>query len=191
MNQPRETDGKYGTKPQSLPARGLGVFPTGTDIEFELDGQTRTGIVAANMGDNVRVISDGQELSVPLKDLSALSVEPQMGEHFSYELNGKYGAGQFVRADGDEAIMLTPPPSVREIRVPLDSLQDVDHAPSEAQSRAALHIKEWAADEEPATQVKDIITDLRHYCDARGIDFHDAIDSSYRVYLDEKGDPYM
>jgi hypothetical protein len=36
------------------------------------------------------------------------------------------------------------------------------------------------------SNVVDILTDLRHYCEQFGIDFHAACDSSYQHYLEEK-----
>ena len=37
-----------------------------------------------------------------------------------------------------------------------------------------------------ADAVKDILTDLRHYCTATGIDFYKAVDNSYGNYLHEQ-----
>ena len=34
--------------------------------------------------------------------------------------------------------------------------------------------------------VRDLMTDLRHFCEAKGLDFHERADASYQVYLEEK-----
>lgn len=39
---------------------------------------------------------------------------------------------------------------------------------------------------EEASAVRDLLTDIRHYCVAREIDFYGALDGSYEVYLEEK-----
>ena len=36
--------------------------------------------------------------------------------------------------------------------------------------------------------ITDLLTDLRHYADARKIDFYKALDMSYQHYLAEKGE---
>jgi hypothetical protein len=36
--------------------------------------------------------------------------------------------------------------------------------------------------------LRDLLTDCRHYADQYGIDFFDALDGSYQVYLEEKDD---
>lgn len=35
--------------------------------------------------------------------------------------------------------------------------------------------------------VRDLLTDIRHYCDAKGLDFHERLKVSREVYLEEKG----
>ena len=35
---------------------------------------------------------------------------------------------------------------------------------------------------------KDLLTDLRHYCDAKDLDFYALIDSSYSHYLAERAE---
>ena len=37
-----------------------------------------------------------------------------------------------------------------------------------------------------ADAVRDLLTDLRHFCDARRIDFYQKLDGSYDVYLEER-----
>lgn len=37
-----------------------------------------------------------------------------------------------------------------------------------------------------ATDVSDLLADIRHLCDAEGIDFHAESDRSYRHYIEEK-----
>ena len=36
--------------------------------------------------------------------------------------------------------------------------------------------------------IRDLLTDIRHYCDAKGLDFYAALDGSYDVYCDERYD---
>jgi hypothetical protein len=36
--------------------------------------------------------------------------------------------------------------------------------------------------------IRDLLTDIRHYCDAKRLDFHTALDGSYDVYCDERYD---
>ena len=35
-------------------------------------------------------------------------------------------------------------------------------------------------------QLRDLLTDLRHYADVGGLDFQEALDGSNQVYLEEK-----
>ena len=35
--------------------------------------------------------------------------------------------------------------------------------------------------------IRDLLTDIRHLCDSKGIDFHERLDASYEVYLEERG----
>jgi hypothetical protein len=43
--------------------------------------------------------------------------------------------------------------------------------------------------EDADTAVADLFTDLRLYADKHGVDFHEALERSYRYYLEEKQDP--
>lgn len=44
------------------------------------------------------------------------------------------------------------------------------------------------SDSEPLdTQIRDLMTDLRLLCRERGLDFHDAVTTSYSHYLTEIG----
>lgn len=48
-------------------------------------------------------------------------------------------------------------------------------------------VKQYEADgasEEAA--VRDLLTDIRHYCQAKRLDFYQALDGSYDVYCDER-----
>ena len=36
------------------------------------------------------------------------------------------------------------------------------------------------------TAITDLLTDLRHYADSHGVDFHKVLDMSYQHYLAEK-----
>ena len=47
----------------------------------------------------------------------------------------------------------------------------------------------WDDDQRCGKQpaVRDLLTDLRHYCDVEQLDFYAACDGSYKVYLEERG----
>lgn len=34
--------------------------------------------------------------------------------------------------------------------------------------------------------VRDVLTDLRHFCELEGLDLYRALDASYQVYLEER-----
>ena len=34
--------------------------------------------------------------------------------------------------------------------------------------------------------IRDLLTDIRHYCEAKRLDFYAAVDGSYDVYCDER-----
>lgn len=38
------------------------------------------------------------------------------------------------------------------------------------------------------TAIRDLLTHIRHYCDAKGLDFYAASDGSYDVYCDQRYD---
>jgi hypothetical protein len=38
------------------------------------------------------------------------------------------------------------------------------------------------------TAIRDLLTDIRHYCDAKRLDFDAALEGSYDVYCDERYD---
>ena len=40
-------------------------------------------------------------------------------------------------------------------------------------------------DDERRYLLRDVLTDCRHYADRHGINFSDALDGSYQVYLEE------
>lgn len=42
---------------------------------------------------------------------------------------------------------------------------------------------------EEAEMVTDFLADLRHMCEAHGIDFYACLDSSYNHYLEERKNP--
>lgn len=46
--------------------------------------------------------------------------------------------------------------------------------------------KHYQESEDNACMVRDILTDIRHFCEQENIDFYDATESSYQVYLEEK-----
>lgn len=39
--------------------------------------------------------------------------------------------------------------------------------------------------DDPQAQLRDVLTDLRHFADDQELDFERALDSSYDVYLEE------
>ena len=51
-------------------------------------------------------------------------------------------------------------------------------------------IEKYATDCETTTEsaVRDLLTDLRHYCDQHEIDFDDRLEGSLEVYLEEQDD---
>jgi len=55
--------------------------------------------------------------------------------------------------------------------------------------RAHYEAREGAfdPDEDVETLMIDLITDLRHFADDAGIDFHKVLDMTYQHYLSEKG----
>lgn len=62
-----------------------------------------------------------------------------------------------------------------------------------AEFTAALHgplAKQYGIDPEDKEErrylLRDVLTDCRHYADQHRIDFFDALDGSYQVYLEEK-----
>ena len=46
----------------------------------------------------------------------------------------------------------------------------------------------WDKDQRCGMQsaVRDLLTDVRHICDERKVDFYRAMDGSYQVYLEER-----
>lgn len=48
-------------------------------------------------------------------------------------------------------------------------------------------MKEYEADGVgKQSAIRDLLTDIRHYCEAKGLDFCAALDGSYDVYCDER-----
>jgi len=41
-------------------------------------------------------------------------------------------------------------------------------------------------DDSPQQQLRDLLTDIRHYAEANKLDLYAAIDGSYDVYLEER-----
>jgi hypothetical protein len=64
-----------------------------------------------------------------------------------------------------------------------------NQAQDKAYNRVAdMILKEDHYDEtkdNPQAQLRDVLTDIRHYADVHGLDFHQALDGSYQVYLEE------
>lgn len=61
----------------------------------------------------------------------------------------------------------------------------VDHAAR----RGAGVVKEYAErcdNSDVGTVVADLLSDLRHFCDAARLDFHEVCDKSYRTYLGDR-----
>lgn len=55
--------------------------------------------------------------------------------------------------------------------------------------QAAEAVPAWCeSSADPGELVRDILTDLRHYCDMNKVDFHAAVDTSYLHYLAERKD---
>jgi hypothetical protein len=46
------------------------------------------------------------------------------------------------------------------------------------------HFRE--TDDSPLQQLRDILTDIRHYAEDNQLDFYVAVDGSYIVYLEER-----
>ncbi|HEX9086146.1 MAG TPA: hypothetical protein VF867_01305 [Arthrobacter sp.] len=57
--------------------------------------------------------------------------------------------------------------------------------------RAAAAMAVCDEGEGAETTMRDLLTDLRHYADAKGIDIYQAMDESHGYYLHEKADPYF
>jgi len=53
------------------------------------------------------------------------------------------------------------------------------------------HPEEKGVKEVQQNALRDVLTDFRHLADAKGLDFHKALDGSYEVYLDEKYEAYL
>lgn len=56
-------------------------------------------------------------------------------------------------------------------------------AASRGRARRALRLYEDGTSRESVT---DLLSDLRHLCEAADIDFHSALDMSYTHYLEER-----
>lgn len=69
--------------------------------------------------------------------------------------------------------------------------EPADETPAESAYRRAEAALAASTDagEDKETAVADMFTDLRLYADKHGIDFNEALDRSYRYYLEEKQDP--
>ena len=68
---------------------------------------------------------------------------------------------------------------------------DTQTAPSRAAARAEHVMNRWVdADEEPQTKLKDALTDLMHWADARGVDLDEALDRARWMHEDEKKNPH-
>ena len=53
-------------------------------------------------------------------------------------------------------------------------------------AKRALAAAYEAPEDEPEQAVVDALTDIRHLCDRIGVDFFEALEISYKYYLDER-----
>lgn len=73
----------------------------------------------------------------------------------------------------------------------LDVLEEEDLAPEQAsRERMEAALSHWEeTDDDPQTTMRDLLTDLRHHAAANDLDLGEALDGSYRVFLQEHNDP--
>lgn len=63
-------------------------------------------------------------------------------------------------------------------------------APAEAsKQRVESALAQWNDPDDAETRVRDMLTDLRHYAAAQGIDLENALEGSYEVFVQEHNDP--
>jgi antitoxin (DNA-binding transcriptional repressor) of toxin-antitoxin stability system len=56
--------------------------------------------------------------------------------------------------------------------------------------RIQAALSHWdETDDDPQTTMRDLLTDLRHHAAANGLDLGEALDGSYKVFLEEHNDP--
>lgn len=69
--------------------------------------------------------------------------------------------------------------------MPMNAYQRLSHA------RVKRMIKAIMAREgcHRKSAVRDLLTDVRHYCEAESINFHAAAKGAYEVYLEERAEP--
>lgn len=73
-------------------------------------------------------------------------------------------------------------------RVGATATRDLTPAQSAAQ-RVESALAQWNDPDDAQTRIRDMLTDLRHYAAANSIDLEQALDGSYRVFLEEHNDP--
>ena len=58
----------------------------------------------------------------------------------------------------------------------------------ESVARIGCVLKEMtdADDSDTDSALRDLLTEIRHYCEAKNIDLNERLDASYEVYLEEK-----
>lgn len=95
--------------------------------------------------------------------------------------------GISVDADGDtERIHLAT--ALEDGLVHLEAEELTPEQSSARRMNAAL--SNWAeTDDDPQTTMRDLLTDLRHYAAANNLDLGQALDGSYKVFLEEHHDP--
>lgn len=70
-------------------------------------------------------------------------------------------------------------------------LEAEDLTPQQASAeRMKAALSNWdETDDDPQTTMRDLLTDLRHYAAAHDLDLGEALDGSYRVFVEEHNDP--
>ena len=55
---------------------------------------------------------------------------------------------------------------------------------------ALMKARAGAGSPSQAASVRDVLVDLRHFCDAKRLNFQEKIDGSYQVYLEERREAF-
>lgn len=73
-----------------------------------------------------------------------------------------------------------------------DGLAVLEDEPTPAEAsrqRVESAMAQWNDPDDADTRIRDMLTDLRHYAAAQGIDLENALEGSYEVFVQEHNDP--
>ena len=189
-------ESEFGSLPQLPAAAGTPEVDFGFDIDGKLEtrvtvgGSTMTFWFDEMNGEITNTVEAGYLTEDDMIPWGSLNTEDDLAQ------TRAWAESVHERIDGSTYHLLSDATGSEQTRRPIIEFaagrSEPAAAPTPQQSstqRAAAAMAICEDGQGADITMRDLLTDLRHYADAHGIDIYEAMDKSHGYYLHEKADP--